>query len=53
MQAYDQIGKLYLEKKEYGKVLTAFQRGLAIAQQVKYQETYFSQRIETLSKGNF
>lgn len=40
MQAHDQIGQLYLEKKEYGKVLTAFQRGLAIPQQLKYQETY-------------
>ncbi|ADI65900.1 tetratricopeptide repeat protein [Trichormus azollae] len=53
MQAYDQIGQLYLEKKEDGKALTAFQKGLEIAQQLKYQETYFSQRIETLSKGNF
>ncbi|WP_413172073.1 tetratricopeptide repeat protein [Anabaena azotica] len=53
MQAYDQIGQLYLEKKEDAKALTAFQQGLKIAQQLKYQETYFAQKIETLSKGNF
>lgn len=53
MQAYDQIGQLYLEKKEDAKALTAFQQGLQIAQQLKYQETYFAQKIETLSKNNF
>ncbi|MBK1986902.1 hypothetical protein A0J48_004980 [Sphaerospermopsis aphanizomenoides BCCUSP55] len=50
MQAYDQMGQLYLEQKEDAKALTAFQKGLEIAQQLKYQETYFTQKIETLSK---
>jgi tetratricopeptide (TPR) repeat protein len=53
MQTYDQIGQLYLEKKENAKALTAFQKGLELAQQLKHQETYFTQKIETLSKGNF
>ncbi|MEA5554260.1 hypothetical protein VB713_25320 [Anabaena cylindrica UHCC 0172] len=52
MQAYDQIGQLHLEKKEDAKALAAFQKGLAIAQQLKYQETYFTQKIDTLSKSN-
>ncbi|MBD2295235.1 hypothetical protein H6G06_17555 [Anabaena sphaerica FACHB-251] len=52
MQAYDQMGQLYLEKKEDAKALAAFQKGLEIARQLKHQETYFVQKIETLSKSN-
>jgi len=48
MSAYDQIGKLYIERREYPQALTAFQKGLAIAQQLKYQESYFNQQIEKL-----
>ncbi|MBD2567010.1 tetratricopeptide repeat protein [Anabaena lutea] len=53
MQAYDQIGQLYSERQEYSKALTAFQMGLEIAQQLKHEETYFTQKIDTLSKTNF
>ncbi|MBD2628460.1 tetratricopeptide repeat protein [Trichormus variabilis] len=53
MQAYDQIGQLYSERQEYSKALTAFQKGLEIAQQLKHEETYFTQKIDTLSKTNF
>ncbi|MGM3306602.1 tetratricopeptide repeat protein [Anabaena sp. WFMT] len=52
MQAYDQIGQLHLEKKEDAKALAAFQKGLELAQQLKYQETYFTQKIDTLLKSN-
>jgi hypothetical protein len=52
MQTYDQMGEMYLEKKEDGKALAAFEKGLEIARQLKHQETYFSQKIETLSKKN-
>ncbi|BAZ87428.1 tetratricopeptide repeat protein [Dolichospermum compactum] len=48
MSAYDQIGNLYRERREYAQALTAFQKGLAIAQQLKYQESYFTQQIEKL-----
>ncbi|MTJ48109.1 lipopolysaccharide assembly protein LapB [Dolichospermum sp. UHCC 0259] len=48
MSAYDQIGNLYIERREYAQALTAFQKGLAIAQQLKYQESYFTQQIEKL-----
>lgn len=48
MSAYDQIGNLYLEQREYAKALTAFEKGLEIAQELKYQESYFTKQIERL-----
>jgi tetratricopeptide (TPR) repeat protein len=53
MQAYDQIGQLHLERKEYPQALTAFQKGLELAQQIKHEEAYFTGQIEKLSKTNF
>ncbi|YAG14987.1 MalT-like TPR region domain-containing protein [Nostoc sp. DSM 114161] len=53
MQAYDQIGQLYLERKEYPQALTAFQKGLELAQQLKHQEAYFTEQIKKLPKANF
>jgi tetratricopeptide (TPR) repeat protein len=53
MQAYDQIGQLYLERKEFPQALTAFQKGLKLAQQLKHEEAYFTEQIEKLSKANF
>ncbi|MEH1871024.1 tetratricopeptide repeat protein [Nostoc sp.] len=52
MQAYDQIGQLYLERKEFPQALTAFQKGLELAQQLKYQEAYFAGQIQKVSKAN-
>ncbi|MBD2530972.1 hypothetical protein H6G97_15830 [Nostoc flagelliforme FACHB-838] len=52
MEAYDQIGQLYLERKEFPQALTAFQKGLQLAQQLKHQEAYFTGQIEKLSKAN-
>ncbi len=52
MQAYDQIGQLYLERKEFPQALTAFQKGLKLAQQLKHEEAYFTGQIEKLSKAN-
>lgn len=52
MQAYDQIGQIHLERKQYPQALTAFQKGLEIAQQIKYEEAYFNQQIEKVSKAN-
>ncbi len=48
MQAYDQMGQIYLEQKQYPQALAAFQKGLELAQQLKYDETYFTQQIEKL-----
>ncbi|WP_066426991.1 lipopolysaccharide assembly protein LapB [Anabaena sp. 4-3] len=52
MQAYDQMGQLYLDKKDYPQALTAFQYGLELARHIKHQEAYFTQQIETVSKLN-
>jgi tetratricopeptide (TPR) repeat protein len=49
MNAYDQIGRIYLSKKEYQKAIEAFQQGLAIAKQLQYRESYFAQQIEQAS----
>ncbi|MBW4422996.1 MAG: hypothetical protein KME50_00630 [Nostoc desertorum CM1-VF14] len=52
MQAYDQIGQLYLERKEFPQALTAFKKGLELAQQLKHEEAYFTGQIEKVSKAN-
>jgi tetratricopeptide (TPR) repeat protein len=52
MQAYDQIGQIYLERKQYPQALIAFQKGLELAQQIKHEEAYFNQQIEKVSKIN-
>ena len=50
MNAYDQIGKLYLSLKDFPQALNAFQQGLEIAKQLQYREAYFSQQIEQVNK---
>jgi tetratricopeptide (TPR) repeat protein len=49
MKAYDQIGQIQLERKDYPQAQAAFRKGLEFAQQLKYNETYFAQQIEKLS----
>ncbi|NET00427.1 MAG: tetratricopeptide repeat protein [Sphaerospermopsis sp. SIO1G1] len=51
MQAYDQIGQLYLEKQDNQKALLAFQNGLEIATKIQYQEEYFTQKVGSLSNN--
>ncbi|MBD0390262.1 MAG: hypothetical protein ICV54_28130 [Nostoc sp. C3-bin3] len=53
MQAYDQIGQLYLERKDFSQALTAFKKGLELAQKLKHEEAYFIGQIEKVSKANF
>ncbi len=48
MNAYDQIGQMYVQRKEYPQARTAFQAGLQIAQQLKQQESYFSEQIQKI-----
>ncbi|WP_088241716.1 tetratricopeptide repeat protein [Calothrix rhizosoleniae] len=50
MNAYDQIGQIYVERKEYAKALNAFQQGLKFAQQLKHDENYFNQQIKKISE---
>ncbi len=50
MNTYDQIGQIYLEGGKYSEALAAFQSGLELATQLKYQEPYFTQQIEQLNQ---
>lgn len=50
MNTYDQIGQIYLKRGEYPEALAAFQNGLELAQQLKYQETYFAQQIRQVNQ---
>ena len=49
MNAYDQIGQMQLERKDYPQALFAFHKGLEFAQQLKYNETYFTQQLQKAS----
>ncbi len=50
MDAYDLMGQIYLEQKQYPQALAAFQQGLALAQSLQYQENYFNTQIERVTK---
>lgn len=50
MNAYDQIGDLYLSQKAYQPAIAAFQQGLALAQQLKYKEDYFVKKIDIVNR---
>lgn len=48
MTAYDQIGQMYVQRKEFPQARTAFQAGLKIAQQLQLQESYFTEQIQKI-----
>jgi tetratricopeptide (TPR) repeat protein len=50
MNAYDQIGQIHLEQRNYDRALSAFQRGLELAQSLQYQENYFATQIERVNR---
>jgi tetratricopeptide (TPR) repeat protein len=50
MTAYDQMGQIHLEQKNYPQALAAFQQGLALAKSLQYQETYFATQIDRVNK---
>jgi tetratricopeptide (TPR) repeat protein len=50
MQAYDQIGQLQLERGNTNQAIAAFRRGLELARQLSYRESYFTQQIEAASQ---
>lgn len=49
MTAYDEIGQIYILRKDYPQAIQAFKKGLEIAQQLKYDEEYFTQQIQKAS----
>lgn len=50
MTAYDQLGQLYAQQKQYPEAIVAFQKGLELARQLKNREDYFVSQIEKISK---
>lgn len=48
MNAYDQLGQIYLSRQAYPQALTAFQRGLGVARQLKYREDYFLAQLQQI-----
>ncbi len=50
MGSYDKIGQIYVEKTAYPQALSAFQQGFQLAQQLKYREDYFAQKIEAVQQ---
>jgi tetratricopeptide (TPR) repeat protein len=50
MSAYDKMGQIYLDQKNYPQALTVFQQGLELAKSLQYQETYFANQIERVNQ---
>ncbi|MBW4509420.1 MAG: tetratricopeptide repeat protein [Scytonematopsis contorta HA4267-MV1] len=51
MSAYDLIGQIYLDRKDNQQALTAFQKGLELANQLNHNQEYFNQQIAKASKS--
>jgi tetratricopeptide (TPR) repeat protein len=49
MNAYEQIGKIHLQRQENQLALAAFQKGLELAQQLGSQTDEFTQQIQKIS----
>jgi tetratricopeptide (TPR) repeat protein len=50
MNTYDKMGQIYLEQKKYSQALDFFQRGMQLAKSLQYQENYFAEQLERVSK---
>lgn len=50
MNTYDQIAQLHKELKQYPEALQAFEKGLELAKQLKYRESYFDRQIQEVSQ---
>ncbi len=50
MNTYDEVGQIYLENKNYPQALSAFQKGLELAKQLKYREAYFARQIQEVTE---
>lgn len=48
MNTYDQIGQIHLQNGNDNAALSAFEQGLAISQQLQYQQPYFTQQIQQI-----
>jgi len=50
MNAYDQIGQIYVGRKAYPQAIAAFQQGLKLATQLKFRQDYFAQQIQQVNQ---
>lgn len=50
MSAYDQIGQIHRSLGNNGQALDAFQRGLELATQLSYNESYFASQIQDINQ---
>lgn len=50
MSAYDNIGQVYQEMKDYKKALEAYQKGLEVAQRLGHRQEYFGKKIQKINK---
>lgn len=50
MAAYDQLGQIYVSLREFPQALSAYQKGLELARQLKYREDYFSAQVRQISQ---
>jgi len=50
MNAYDQMGQIYLEQKNYAQAVVAFQKGLELAQLLDYNVVYFVTKIQETNR---
>ncbi|MCT7974656.1 tetratricopeptide repeat protein [Laspinema olomoucense] len=48
MHTYDRLGQLHQRQNAYPQAIQAFQNGLEVARQLKYQEAYFTEQIDRL-----
>jgi tetratricopeptide (TPR) repeat protein len=50
MNTYDKMGQIYLEQKKYSQALDVFQKGMQLAKSLQYQENYFAEQLDRVSK---
>ena len=50
MNAYDNIGQVYQEMKDYNKALESYQKGLEVAKRLGHRQEYFARKILKVNK---
>jgi len=50
MNAYDNIGQVYQEMKDYNKALESYQKGLEVAKRLGHRQEYFARKIQKVNK---
>lgn len=50
MNAYDNIGQVYQEMKDYKKALESYQKGLEVAKRLGHRQEYFARKIQKVNK---